>query len=257
MKSSEMAALAGVTVRTLRHYHQLGVLPEPERGYNGYRNYDARDLIRLLRIKRLGAIGIPLDAMAELLDGDGGTGGPGAEATALLDELEARIDAEMDLLQRRKRLITGLRTARALDLPPELAQVVDAFAASAPASVRQMDREQAILLAHLAGEDGVNSLAEVYEKLSSSELADGVLQFYTDFAGLTQETSDEELEQLVTGFVETVAVPVRDALAGSGQLLAADESAVTAVFDEYRQTALNPAQQLALARITERLEGVG
>lgn len=257
MKSSELAALAGVTVRALRHYHQLGVLPEPERGYNGYRNYDARDLIRLLRIKRLGAIGIPLEAMAELLDDDGGHGGPGTEPAVLLDELEERIDAEIDQLQRRKRLITGLRTARALDLPPELAHVVDAFAGSAPPSVRQMDRDQAVLLAHLAGEDGVGSLAEVYETLTSPELAGQVLQFYTDFAGLTPETSAEDLERLVTGFVETLAVPVQDALAGSGQLLAAGEPAVTAVFDEYRQSVLNPAQQLALTRIAERLESAG
>ena len=256
MKSSELAALAGVTVRALRHYHQLGVLPEPERGCNGYRNYDARDLIRLLRIKRLAAIGIPLEAMAELLNDDG-SHGPGAEPTALLDELEDRIDAEIDQLQRRKRLITGLRTARALDLPPELAQVVDAFAASAPPSVRQMDREQAVLLAHLAGEDGVGGLAEVYETLSSPELAGQVLQFYTGFADLTPETSAEDLERLVAGFMETVAVPLQEALAGAGQLLAAGEPAVAAVFDEYRQSALNPAQQRALTLITERLENAG
>ena len=32
MRSKEVADLAGVSVRTLRHYHQIGALPEPERG---------------------------------------------------------------------------------------------------------------------------------------------------------------------------------------------------------------------------------
>lgn len=32
MKSSELAKLAGVSVRTLRHYHAIGLLPEPPRG---------------------------------------------------------------------------------------------------------------------------------------------------------------------------------------------------------------------------------
>ncbi|WP_342023078.1 MerR family transcriptional regulator [Arthrobacter citreus] len=256
MKSSELAALAGVTVRALRHYHQLGVLPEPERGYNGYRSYDARDLIRLLRIKRLAAIGIPLDAMGELLDDDGVHRG-GAGPAALLDELEEGIDAELARLQQQKRLISGLRTAQALDLPPELALIVDSFAASAPPSVRRMDREQAVLLAHLAGEEGLDGLTQVYKKMSSPDLAEQVLQFYAGFAALTPETPAEDLERLVAGFMETVAGPVKAALAGSETPLFADESAVAAVFDEYRHSALNSAQQLALARITARLESAG
>ena len=49
MRSAELARLAGVTVRTVRHYHHVGVLAEPRRGINGYRSYDVHDLIRLLR----------------------------------------------------------------------------------------------------------------------------------------------------------------------------------------------------------------
>ena len=39
MRSKEIAALAGVSIRTLRHYHQIGLLPEPPRQNNGYRAY--------------------------------------------------------------------------------------------------------------------------------------------------------------------------------------------------------------------------
>jgi DNA-binding transcriptional MerR regulator len=35
---SRLAAYAGVTVRALRHYHQIGLLPEPERDHSGYRS---------------------------------------------------------------------------------------------------------------------------------------------------------------------------------------------------------------------------
>ncbi|EED6225780.1 MerR family DNA-binding transcriptional regulator, partial [Salmonella enterica subsp. enterica serovar Haifa] len=49
MHSNELARLAGVTVRALRHYHQVGILAEPERRSNGYREYDVHDLIRVLR----------------------------------------------------------------------------------------------------------------------------------------------------------------------------------------------------------------
>ena len=68
MKSSEIAKLAGVSVRTLRHYHAIGLLPEPPRGENGYRDYSAGDLARLLRIKRLASLGFPLARIGDVLD---------------------------------------------------------------------------------------------------------------------------------------------------------------------------------------------
>ncbi|MFD0852085.1 MerR family DNA-binding transcriptional regulator, partial [Actinomadura adrarensis] len=39
MRIGELAALVGVSTRTVRHYHHLGLLPEPERRANGYREY--------------------------------------------------------------------------------------------------------------------------------------------------------------------------------------------------------------------------
>ncbi|MEI3308806.1 MAG: MerR family transcriptional regulator [Eggerthella lenta] len=68
MKSSELAKLAGVSVRTLRHYHAIGLLPEPPRGENGYRDYHAEDLVRLLRVKRLSSLGFSLSRIGEVLD---------------------------------------------------------------------------------------------------------------------------------------------------------------------------------------------
>ena len=67
MKSSEIAKLAGVSVRTLRHYHAIGLLPEPPRGENGYRDYGAGNLVRLLRIKRLSSLGFSLSRISEVL----------------------------------------------------------------------------------------------------------------------------------------------------------------------------------------------
>ncbi|MFJ8542364.1 MerR family transcriptional regulator [Streptomyces sp. NPDC093586] len=39
--------------RTIRHYHERGLLAEPERRADGYKSYGVRNLVRLLRIKRL------------------------------------------------------------------------------------------------------------------------------------------------------------------------------------------------------------
>ena len=68
MKSNELAKLAGVTVRTLRHYHAIGLLDEPPRQANGYRDYRPQDLLRVLRIRQLASLGFPLDQVAGMLD---------------------------------------------------------------------------------------------------------------------------------------------------------------------------------------------
>ncbi|MFE1561061.1 MerR family DNA-binding transcriptional regulator, partial [Streptomyces sp. NPDC058734] len=39
MRIGEIAALVGVSTRAVRHYHHVGLLPEPERRPNGYRAY--------------------------------------------------------------------------------------------------------------------------------------------------------------------------------------------------------------------------
>src|SRR5919202_556228 len=55
-----LASYAGVTVRAVRHYHQIGLLPEPERDASGYRTYDAAAVVRLIRIRTLAEAGVPL-----------------------------------------------------------------------------------------------------------------------------------------------------------------------------------------------------
>jgi DNA-binding transcriptional MerR regulator len=56
----ELADLAGTTVNTIRHYHRLGLLEDPERRNNGYKQYDVSHLVCLLRIRRLVELGVPL-----------------------------------------------------------------------------------------------------------------------------------------------------------------------------------------------------
>jgi DNA-binding transcriptional MerR regulator len=57
---SQLAKHAGVTVRAVRHYHQIGLLAEPERDQSGYRAYDARAVVRLIKIRTLADAGVPL-----------------------------------------------------------------------------------------------------------------------------------------------------------------------------------------------------
>jgi MerR family transcriptional regulator, thiopeptide resistance regulator len=67
----QLAAISGVTVRTLHHYDELGLLKPASVGANGYRYYGRNELLRLQRILFHRELGVPLSEIAELLDLDG------------------------------------------------------------------------------------------------------------------------------------------------------------------------------------------
>jgi DNA-binding transcriptional MerR regulator len=64
----EVAALAGVTVRTLHHYDRIGLLSPSGRTASGYRRYSAADLDRLHQVLVYRELGFPLEEVATLLD---------------------------------------------------------------------------------------------------------------------------------------------------------------------------------------------
>ena len=64
----QVARLAGITVRTLHHYDERGLLVPSSRSEAGYRLYDDRALARLHDILMWRELGFPLDEVAQLLD---------------------------------------------------------------------------------------------------------------------------------------------------------------------------------------------
>ena len=65
----EVAGLAGVTVRTLHHYDEIGLLSPRGRSAGGYRLYAETDLERLERVLFYRELGFPLEEVARILDG--------------------------------------------------------------------------------------------------------------------------------------------------------------------------------------------
>ncbi|MFJ9415384.1 MULTISPECIES: MerR family transcriptional regulator [unclassified Streptomyces] len=64
----QVAGFAGVTVRTLHHYDEIGLLVPSERNHAGHRRYGEDDLDRLQQILFYRELGFPLDEVAVLLD---------------------------------------------------------------------------------------------------------------------------------------------------------------------------------------------
>ena len=107
VKIGDAAAFAGTTPRAIRHYHQIGLLPEPGRGGDDRRRYGYDDMIRLLWIRKMAEVGIKLDDMKAAFDGTEDI----ADNLSRLEETLAAQEAEI----RRQRL--AVQRLRAVGSP--------------------------------------------------------------------------------------------------------------------------------------------
>ncbi|MFD7534701.1 MerR family transcriptional regulator [Streptomyces sp. NPDC059819] len=62
----QLARYVGVSIKTIRVYHDKGLLPEPDRDASGYRRYGANDAIDLIKIRTLAEAGVPLARIRDL-----------------------------------------------------------------------------------------------------------------------------------------------------------------------------------------------
>lgn len=115
----QLAAYAGVTPRAVRHYHQVGLLPEPARDASGYRSYGASSVVQLIKIRTLADAGVPLSRVGDLLEADETAF---AEAVTGIDR---RIREEIKRLQDHRKRIARLAAGDNLVLPPEVVGYLD------------------------------------------------------------------------------------------------------------------------------------
>jgi DNA-binding transcriptional MerR regulator len=116
---SQLASYAGVTVRTVRHYHQIGLLAEPERDHSGYRSYDTAAVVRLIRIRVLADAGVPLARVQELL-----VAAPDEFAQAV-GEIDKALGADIRRLQSNRKRIAQLAAGDHLALPQIVLDYLD------------------------------------------------------------------------------------------------------------------------------------
>jgi DNA-binding transcriptional MerR regulator len=96
-KVGELAKRTGLTVRTLHHYEEIGLLPPSERTQKGHRLYGPADVERLQKIVGMRQLGFSLDEIRRALDG-------GATLELVLDKqiqhMRQRIEMEQELCRR-------------------------------------------------------------------------------------------------------------------------------------------------------------
>ncbi|WP_405656883.1 MerR family transcriptional regulator [Streptomyces sp. RK9] len=159
VKIGDAAAFAGTTPRAIRHYHQIGLLPEPERGGDGRRRYGYDDMIRLLWIRKMAEAGISLDDMRAAFDETRGI----EENLGRLEESLAAQEADI----RRQR--AALQRLRAVGNPLGLLSdlVTDRLSHLPPGALRPSDLESLLVTERVFGPLGAAVQASVFIVLAT------------------------------------------------------------------------------------------
>ncbi|MET9241149.1 MerR family transcriptional regulator [Nonomuraea sp. NPDC003709] len=120
----ELARASGVTVRTLYHYDEIGLVRAGERTASGHRRYTEADLRRLYRVRALRGLGLSLDEIAEVLNR------PEDDLGTLRDLLGAQL-AEIEIQTARlgqlKQQISGLMWLLDKSVMPDAEQFMAAL----------------------------------------------------------------------------------------------------------------------------------
>ncbi|MFI6902289.1 MerR family transcriptional regulator [Nonomuraea sp. NPDC050394] len=110
VKIGDAAAFAGTTPRAIRHYHEIGLLPEPVRGGDDRRRYGYDDMIRLLWIRKMADAGIALDDIRDAFADTASAGAGGDGITSTLERLEETLLAQEEELRRQRTAVRRMRT---------------------------------------------------------------------------------------------------------------------------------------------------
>ncbi|MEU7181688.1 MULTISPECIES: MerR family transcriptional regulator [Streptomyces] len=196
MRIGELAALVGVSTRTVRHYHHLGLLPEPARRANGYREYGIRDAAALARVRRLTELGLCLEEVRDVLADDAGR-----ELRDVLVELDADLARQEEAIRaRRVRLGALLRQADEHgglpDEGPVSEQLAELFAEMARTSATLPGPEPAMAAKEREG------LALLETITSPGELAPVMATLRETFAGPGAMERAYEVYALLDGLAD-------------------------------------------------------
>ncbi|MBB1625843.1 MerR family transcriptional regulator [Achromobacter sp. UMC71] len=115
LKVGELAKRSGLTVRTLHHYHAIGLLAPSARADNGYRLYGRDDIARLHQIQALRRFGLPLAEIGAYLDQ------PGTPLNEIIAKQIAMLDRQIQQAARLRERLAQLQGQLAMGAEPELA----------------------------------------------------------------------------------------------------------------------------------------
>jgi DNA-binding transcriptional MerR regulator len=239
---SELAAYAGVTVRAVRHYHQIGLLPEPERDTSGYRRYGATAVVSLIKIRTLAEAGVPLSQIGPLLLADA------AAFADAIQRIDNRIADEIQRLETSRKQIAQLVSGDSAALPPSVLAYLDRLREiGASERMVQAERDGWILMAARWPESVVEWMPSKFAQLEDPR----IVRLYRILSeGLEGEGVND---QLLTEAADIMAALSEEAEA-SGDMIPAEQTQDSLPFDLLDALAVesDPRAQRMLEKMRER-----
>ncbi len=108
LKIGEVAKEIGVSVKAIRFYEKIGLIPAPDRLFSsGYRLYTERDVRRLRLIKRVKLLGLRLSQIQEIVKS---LKGEGCDCNRIQPRLQKLVDEQLEEIDRKLRELILLRT---------------------------------------------------------------------------------------------------------------------------------------------------
>jgi precorrin-8X/cobalt-precorrin-8 methylmutase len=235
IKELTEAVGGSVTPRMVRHYHTLGLLPQPQRSSGNYRLYTQKDVQRLRRIVALKQQGFQLSHIQQLLQSDARVDGD----WSLITQLQQQYCCVIQQLARLRQTAMALEGLLGRDRDCQSIQI------DAIAQLRQLEAET---------QNGVGALEQLWQRLDSETTAHPEA-FQESLERLLPDLSERSeievhlLSKLVLACGDVSLVPfVRhspDAIAAArnalkaGSLIVGDVPAVVAGLDRTRLAHLN------------------
>lgn len=167
VKIGDAASLVGTTPRAIRHYHEIGLLPEPERASDGHRRYGYDEMIRLLWIRKMADVGI---ALADIREAFARSAPAGADSDfdieGVLERVEKALAAQEAEVQRQRTAVQRMRNQGGrMGL---LSDFVTSRLTNLPAgSLRQADLDNLLVMERIFGPLGAAVNATRYIALAT------------------------------------------------------------------------------------------
>ncbi len=139
MKIGELAKRTGLTVRTLHHYDEIGLVRPSLRTNSEHRLYTDQDVVRLQRVLSLRQLGFSLQQIGECLDK------PDFDPVAVLREqiakLQQQIAAEQNLCVKLKTLLNHSATSEQFLQVIEMMTMIENYYTPEQSEILRMRRE--------------------------------------------------------------------------------------------------------------------
>ncbi len=208
LKVGELARRTGLTIRTLHHYDDIGLLKPSLHTEAGHRLYTADDVARLQRVLSLRQLGFPLEEVRDCLDRPDFS--PLEVIGLHLGRLREQIELQRKLCERLEAIAARLRTAgevsaeeflRTIEVmtmteqlytPEQMKQFEEAGKQVGPEEIRAVEEAWTVLLAEVRANHDLDPASPQAQALAQrwEELTERTMRGYQPFPELKQAIAD-------------------------------------------------------------------